>query len=116
MAGGGPSKKTKTRTGAPTGRPEKDPCDISLTTPLAHVRTAHTARLRPGALLKVDVETVIKRKTVVCRIRETGEVAGYVLSRGAAGLIDCIDQGNEYVAEVKKIDFGFLEVTVRRSA
>jgi hypothetical protein len=113
MAGGGPNKR-KSGTGAQ--RPGKDPCDINFTAPLAHVRTSHTAALRRGDTLDVSLETVSKRKTVVCRIKRTGEIAGYILARGAAGLPDCIELGHVYSAEIRKIDFGFIEVAVRRSA
>jgi hypothetical protein len=100
----------------PSRAANRDPCDISLTTPLAHVRTAQAANLKPGEQLKVEVETVVNRKTIVCRHSRSGETVGFILARGAVALIECIEQGNEYVAEVKKIDFGLVEVMVRRSA
>jgi hypothetical protein len=66
--------------------------------------------------LTVEIETVVNRKTIACRHPRSKEIVGFILARGAVALIDCIDQGNEYLAEVKKMDFGFVEVTVRRSA
>lgn len=117
MGGDSSSSKKPTRSsGAAAGRPGRDPCDINFTTPLAHVRTAQTAELKPGMILTVEVETVVNRKTIVCRRRGDKQIVGFVLARGAANLIDCIDQGHEYSAEIKKADFGFVEVAVWRSA
>ena len=115
--GGDSSGKKRARTGElPTGRSGRDRCDITITTPLAHVRTDQTADLTPGAVLVVDVETVVRKKTVVCRRQRTREIVGFILARGAVTLIECIEEGNEYTAEVKKVEFGFVEVVVRRSA
>jgi hypothetical protein len=111
----GGKKRTRT-TGTPTARPGVDRCDITITTPLAHVRTNQTADLKPGDILAVDVETVVGKKTIVCRRQRTKENVGFVLARGAVTLIECIEEGNEYTAEVKKVDFGFMEVVIRRSA
>jgi hypothetical protein len=108
-------KKTPRLTGVPVSS-GRDPCDISFTTPLAHVRTAHTADLKVGGVLTVEVNTVINRKTLVCKKRGDPAVVGFILARGAAKVIACIDEGHEYVAEVKKVDFGFIEVALWRSA
>jgi len=110
------SKKRARTTELPIGRPTRDRCDISITTPLAHVRTRHAADLRAGERLSVDVETVLRKKTLVCRRGRTKDIVGFILARGAVTLIECIEDGNEYNAEVKKVDFGFVEVSVRRSA
>jgi hypothetical protein len=117
MGGNGtPSKKSPRKVDVPIGRPGKDPCDISFTTPLAHVRTAQTADLKAGVMLQVEVETIVNRKTLVCKRRGNREIVGFILARGAANLIDCIEEGHEYAAEIKKVDFGLVEVAVRRTA
>lgn len=114
---GGDSSPKKRRGGElPGGRAGRDRCDITLTTSLAHVRTNQAAELKPGDTLTVEVETVVRKKTVVCRRQRNKEIVGFILARGAVVLIECIEQGNEYAAEVKKVDFGFVEVVVRRSA
>lgn len=117
MGGDSSSSKKRTRTGEmPAGRGRRDRCDITITTPLAHVRTNHASDLKPGDRLVVDVEVVVRKKTIVCRRQRTKEIVGFVLARGAVTLIECIEEGNEYTAEVKTIDFGFVEVVIRRSA
>lgn len=119
VGGNGPTSSSRKRKEPPTGgasRSGRDPCDISFTTPLAHVRTAHTASLSVGTLLDVTIEIVSGKKTVVCKRKNGGEIVGFVLVRGASQLIECIEQDNIYVAEVKKADFGHVEVTIARSA
>lgn len=111
-----PSKKSPRKVQAPAATRGKDPCDIRLTTRLAHVRTTQSAHLSPQAALTVEVEQVLSRKTIVCRRRGNREAVGYVLARGAADLINCIEEGNEYTAIVTKVDFGLFEVAIRRSA
>jgi hypothetical protein len=117
---GGSGSASKPRQGKPksAGAPRgaADPCDISFITPLAHVRTARTPNLRPGMVLEVDVEPVTNKKTIVCRRMRDREIVGFVLARGASQLIDCIEQGNLYVAEITKVDFAYIEVVVRRSS
>jgi hypothetical protein len=111
-----PKKRRPSQEGPPIGNASGDPCDISFSTPLAHVRTASAGDLQPGAVLSVEVETVVQRRTVVCRRSASREIVGFVLSRHASSLIECIDQGHVYLAEIRKIDFGFVEVIVRRSS
>lgn len=119
MGGSGPGSKP--RQGRPQGSNVSrgsggDPCDISFVTPLAHVRTAQTSNLRIGTVLDVDVEPVANKRTIVCRRRRDREIVGFVLARGASQLIDCIEQGNLYIAEITKMDFAHIEVVVRRSS
>lgn len=96
--------------------PTRDACDIRLATSLAHVRTAQTEKLRVGNFLSVSVEQVTKTRTVVCKSKRTQEIVGFVLARGASTLIDCIDQGNLYEAEIVSMDFALVEVQIRRVA
>jgi hypothetical protein len=93
----------------------QDPCDISFTTPLAHVRTAQSSKVKVGDVLTVNIQLVTQKKTIVCKRQMSEELVGFVLARGASKLIDCIEQENVYVADVRKADFGHIEVTVRRS-
>jgi hypothetical protein len=65
--------------------------------------------------LDVKIQLVTQKKTVVCKRRGGGEIIGFVLARDASKLIECIEQDNIYFAEVRKADFGHIEVTVRRS-
>jgi len=72
--------------------------------------------VKVGEVLNIEIQLVTQKKTIVCKRKNSGELIGFVLARGAAKLIECIEQDNVYSAEVKKADFGHLEVLVRRSA
>lgn len=117
MGGSGSGSSGRRRREPPGGhgRVGRDACDISITTPLAHVRTAQTANLSPGTFLDVSILIVSGKKTIVCKGKNGGDIVGFVLARGASQLIECIEQDNIYVAEVTKANFGHVEVTITRS-
>jgi hypothetical protein len=117
MGGRSPGPSQRERKPAAGGERSRgqDPCDISFTTPLAHVRTAQSSNVTVGQILNVSIQLVTQKKTIVCKKQRSGEIIGYVLARGASKLIECIEQDNIYLAEVRKADFGHIEVMVRRS-
>lgn len=118
MGGRGPSaapRPRKPHIAAGDNDLAKDPCDISFVSPLAHVRTAQSKSVAVGETLDVIIEMVMQKKTIACRRQNGGAIIGFVLHRTAARLIECIEQDNIFVAEVRKADFGHVEVLVRRS-
>jgi hypothetical protein len=95
----------------PEVRGASDPCDLTMRTFLSNVRRAASTELRPGHPLLVRIETVGTRRTLVCT-RPDGVLIGTILSRGAAEIIDCIDQGYSYSARIIQIDEGLVEVMI----
>jgi len=117
MGGRGPGPSQRGRKASANGQSTqgRDPCDVSFVTPLAHVRTAQSSNVKVGEVLNVAIQLVTQKKTVVCKRQGGGEIVGFVLARGASKLIECIGQDNLYVADVRKSDFGHIEVVIRRS-
>lgn len=97
------------------GIPSKvDPCWIYRTTTLQGVNPAALAKVSVGE--ELTVTTIIKRKirSVVCSIPETGDIVGAITFTNIALLIDCIDKGSQYTANVDSVNGGRCDVTVQR--
>lgn len=70
--------------------------------------------MKVGDILNVEIVLASNRKTVACHRQGNGVLIGFVLARRAVQLIECIEQDHVYKAEVKRADFGLVEVTIRR--
>lgn len=90
-----------------------DPCDIVQTAALNSPQPTVVARLNIGDALNVVLGGTSARP--VLEVRDaSGAVAGSLTHRGHVAIIDCINQGNSYVAVVVQKSGGMVTVRVQR--
>jgi hypothetical protein len=70
--------------------------------------------LRVGYQLKVSVLKGASGTSVVCIREDKSEAVGVIFSRYAKKLIECIENGNDYIATIIDFDYGHVEVSIRR--
>ena len=91
--------------------PNQDSCeklssDTTLTSPVRDV----IAQIAVGAVLDVRVDTIGTARVV--RAVYNGNVAGSITSTIIQKIVECIDSGHEYVAQVVSIQGGACRVRV----
>jgi len=88
-----------------------DPCVINEVTSLNSVSPAALRSVRVGGLLKVVFVIGPPQRLVVQD--GTGQIVGSITSRSMLQIIECIQSGRQYVAEVLGIQGGSCQVRVR---
>jgi hypothetical protein len=92
--------------------PTGDSCErLTSETTLTSPDRAVISQLTDGTLLSVEVDTSGARPVV--RAMYQGQVAGSITSSIIQRLVECIDDGHEYVAEVLSVQGGTCRVRVR---
>ncbi len=93
------------------GGSSSDPCDIHETAPVNSPQSNVIRTLSVGDRLDIQVTGATSRRAL--QLVATAGVAGSLTHRGALAIVNCIDAGNVYDAEVLTINGG--QVTVRIS-
>lgn len=108
-SGGGSSGGSGGGVGGGGGSPS-DPCDITETAPVNSPQPNVVRTLSIGDRLMVQIAGAPRRSL---QLVAAAGVAGSLTHRGALALVNCIDAGNAYEAEVIALNGG--QVTVRIS-
>lgn len=120
MSGGGggggdwrpePKAPVSRQEGGNGGGTPGDPCVIDEVTSLNSVSPAALRNVGVGALLDVMFIAGPPQRLVVQN--NTGQIAGSLTSRSMLQIIECIQSGRRYVAEVLGIQGGSCQVRVR---
>lgn len=106
------SPKTKGGGGGGDGGPP-DPCDISERTNLNSVDRMVLASLRAGHVLRVVYQAGPPRRLVA--MNAANETVGSITSPAMAQIIQCIQAGVSFEAEVLSIRGALCQVEVRRA-
>ncbi len=88
-----------------------DPCVIDEVTSLNSVSPAALRNVGPGSLLNVVFMAGPPQRLVVQD--NSGQIVGSITSRSMLQIIECIQSGRRYVAEVLGIQGGSCQVRVR---
>ncbi|WP_124470953.1 MULTISPECIES: hypothetical protein [Burkholderia cepacia complex] len=88
-----------------------DPCVIDEVTSLNSVSPAALRNVGPGTLLNVVFVAGPPQRLVAQD--NTGQIVGSITSRSMLQIIECIQSGRRYVAEVLGIQGGSCQVRVR---
>lgn len=88
-----------------------DPCVIDEVTSLNSVSPAALRSVRPGILLDVVFLAGPPQRLVVQD--HIGQIVGSITSRSMLQIIECIQGGRQYVAEVLGIQGGSCQVRVK---
>lgn len=88
-------------------------CDIVERTPLNSPVGAILKTLKVGSVLEVVLDTSGGR-TLLAVESMPGTRVGSLTPKSLAKLIECIEQGNHYIAVIDKVTGGMYEVEVRR--
>jgi hypothetical protein len=88
-----------------------DPCVIDELTSLNSVSPAALRNVRPGILLNVVFLPGPPQRLTVQDT--TGQIVGSITSRSMLQIIECIQSGRRYVAEVVGIQGGLCQVRVK---
>lgn len=94
---------------------EVDVCSLSFDAPLQSVQHPAITKVSKGDVLPVDLRGTGAKASVVCVLPGTQDVVGSLTTQGIARLIQCIEQGNRYVAKVIRLDGSDCVVKVTRS-
>jgi|GEM_PF-1642705 len=84
--------------------------DTALTSPSREV----TSQLQPGSLLEIEIDNTAA--TPVVRAMFQGQVAGSITSSIIQKLVECVESGYTYIAEVTSVQGGACRVRVRAVA
>lgn len=118
--GGGGSGEWRPEPKAPVPEPKGggggdvvagDPCVIDEVTSLNSVSPAALRNVGPGTLLNVVFMAGPPQRLVVQG--NSGQIVGSITSRSMLQIIECIQSGRRYVAEVLGIQGGSCQVRVR---
>lgn len=90
-----------------------DPCAISQTAPINSPKPAVVSTISVGDVLDVVLTGVAPHRVLEVRV-PGGAAAGSLTHRGHLSLVDCIDKGNTYRAEVIQRTGGAVVVRVER--
>lgn len=113
--GGGGGGGFVPRKPVPTGhRREKDPCDISIQLPLSATNPANIKNVKAGDILNVAVQNSKGVSVVVALAASDKSVVGSIAYRDVQVLIDCMDEGHEYVAKIISLTTTSVKVQVSR--
>jgi hypothetical protein len=88
-----------------------DPCSIDEVTSLNSVSPAALRATRPGTVLEVSFVSGPPQRLVAQD--STGQIVGSITSRSMLQIIECIQGGRQYVAEVLAIQGGSCQVRVK---
>ncbi len=99
------------------GEPGSPPaCNQNFRIALSGVRAASLAAFTVGGDLEVSLEREGVYLTAVCRDPATGQFLGSLAAyRGLAELIQCLELGFTYTAQVVSLTAASVEVHVRRA-
>lgn len=89
-----------------------DKCDIDEQAPINSPQPAVIRTLSVGDTLDVQVTNAPRR---VLQLIAPAGVAGSLTHRGALNIVNCIDAGNSYEAEVTTINGGQVTVRIARA-
>lgn len=107
-----PIKPTKKgRSGGGAGDGGSDPCDIDKKTILNSPDPAILKTLKVGEVLKVEVASGARK---ILEAKKGGNVAGSVTFPEMGQVIECIESGEAFEAEVVSISGGQCQVRVHR--
>lgn len=111
---GRPSQPDQPQPGAPVGGPGgggTDPCrKITFETLLQSPVPAVVAQLQVGEILHVELTN---NRPPIIVLRQNGTIVGAIIPQNIRQLVDCINAGNHYVAEVVRIQGGAVTLRVR---
>lgn len=88
---------------------EKDQCNLRFTTQLSSPNPDLVKDLSVGDILIVAFD---ENKNLVTAQNSNLEAVGTIAPPNLSKLIDCIQQGNEYVATITKMNGGYITVEV----
>jgi len=121
MSGGGNSGDWRPEPKAPSREPKDgdiggdvvsgDPCVIDEVTSLNSVSPAGLRNARPRVLLNVVFLAGPPQRLVAQDY--TGQTVGSITSRSMLQIIECIQSGRQYVAEVLSIQGGSCQIRVK---
>lgn len=97
--------------GAGGGGSSTDPCDIDEIAPVNSPQPAVIRTLSVGDRLDVQVTGAPRR---ILQLVAAAGVVGSLTHRGALNIVNCIDAGNGYEAEVITINGGLITVRISR--
>lgn len=107
-----PKESPKPKAGAGDGRTQlADPCNITETTNLNSVNRTVITGLRPGDRLDIVFQPGPPRRLVAQTA--AGVIAGSITSPSMLQIIQCIQAGNSYVAEVIAIRGAQCQVRIQ---
>jgi len=89
-------------------------CDISVHVPLSATNPANIKKVKLGDLLKVEIRTSRSVDSVVALVPTDASVVGSIAYRGVEDLIECLNEGFEYVAEIILYSPISIKVHVKR--
>lgn len=110
--GGGGSSSENWRGQAVGPGAEDDKCAIVEKTVLNSPNPTVITDLRVGNVLWVELEDAQSRRRLVVKT-EVGDIAGAITSTRIADIIECIQKGFSYKAEVLAINAGRVEIEIR---
>lgn len=88
-----------------------DPCIINELTLLNSVSPTALRSIQPGVLLRLVFEKGPPQRLTA--VDQTGQFVGSITSRSMLQIIECMQNGRQYVAEVIGIQGGSCQVRVR---
>ncbi len=109
--GGGGSSSDDWRGAASGSGSGEDKCAIVERTVLNSPNPAVVAGLNVGDVLLVELETQ-PRSRLVAKTAD-GATAGAITSTSIVDIIECIQNGSAYVAEVLAVNAGKVEIEIR---
>lgn len=98
--------------GGPPPRDETDCARLSLDAEVASPQPRVVARLTVGELLSVELDQTGGRPRIIVRT-SNNDVVGALLSSRLPALLRCLQQGEDFAAEVTLIAGGDVRVKVR---
>lgn len=102
-------------TGSPSSSwtvPPGDSCDrLTSDTTLTSPNRDVVSLLKPGTELNIEVDE--SGDTPLVRAVYNGQIAGSITSSIIQKLVQCVENGYSYVAEVKSVEGGTCKVRVR---
>lgn len=108
MSGGGGSGDAP-----PVGpRPDVDCAALRFQTAVASPDMAVVASLGAGDVLVLDLRQGAGGRNMIAALASSGGVAGAITER-TADLLECMQRGVRFEAEIMQMDGGWIEVAVR---
>lgn len=108
--GGGSSEDWRPPSGGSGG--DNDKCAIVERTVLNSPVSAVVSGLNAGDVLTIELETT-PRNRVVAKEPKSNQVAGAITSPRLVTMIECLQDGYFYEAEVMSVQGGRIEIEVR---
>lgn len=108
---GRPASITSPGSGGAGGSTSGDPCAIVQIAPLNSPRAAVVLSINVGDVLNVVLNSAGVRP--VLEVHWQGNIAGSLTHTGHVAIIDCIQLGNQYVAEVVNRSGAAVDLQVR---